>query len=569
MESKYKNTVAVNTEELKAEEISVCDHEQEAVRCLKERFVTENASGGLLALPLGKIKNVPTTYFLVREMISKGYQVVWLTDSNALVENAAEYFYSFAKLAKFEKPKIKKYRISCVSDEHLKINCVKDSEIIIANIRSVCKNKQYLRRILGNNVFIVIEEANRAFVPTFRETVKFITKTVKNFKYLGITSKPLHVNDTENTMMLRYYGKLIYALESNTLPSCESINTNCLFETEKEEKSFIKTYGKISVSLAERIASDASRNETVVNTYTENKEKYGKTVIYASNSAHCEKLYGMLTEKGTVCGKVYRGVNEVPVDAEVIVSADTSVNADGFKTAFITFPTKNRNKLLNFIAEKEIIVEFCDKWGSDINWITAEKLISEYNVENCSEKDKAEFEQSELEIFKDDYFETVAEYEKCGKTVSIPAARYILIDKDGGLHRMSVYEDQMHGFLAMKKDKNSWLSNMSVNVSEIINKYFSYPCIRPLEYDIELYIENMRTREDPPMAQITENRKQFDPVCVEICDAEAAFEASQTAKDLFGTLENYIKAVEKAERYRRSNAVAGVKSLSAVSTDKQ
>ena len=61
----------------------------------------------LIKGPTGSGKTRTSSYFLIKEMISQGYQVIWIAHRHMLIDQAAECFYNFAGLSKINKPDIK------------------------------------------------------------------------------------------------------------------------------------------------------------------------------------------------------------------------------------------------------------------------------------------------------------------------------------------------------------------------------------------------------------------------------------------------------------------------------
>ena len=156
--STFRYTRALNMAETKVEEVSLRDYQEQAVAALKKHFVEEDGAEGMLVMPTGSGKSRTATYFLIKEMISRGYQVIWLAHRHMLIDQAADCFYRYAGLSKIENPGIKDYRISCVSGQHLRMSQIDKHEVIVASIASVCRNKDHLRRILGKKVMLVVDE---------------------------------------------------------------------------------------------------------------------------------------------------------------------------------------------------------------------------------------------------------------------------------------------------------------------------------------------------------------------------------------------------------------------------
>lgn len=61
---------------------------------------------------------------------------------------------------------------------------------------------------------------------------------------------------------------------------------------------------RLPESLIERIAASSSRNKLIVNTYLEQREKYGKTLIFAMNMTNFAILYRIIWCKTS--GKAWR-----------------------------------------------------------------------------------------------------------------------------------------------------------------------------------------------------------------------------------------------------------------------
>lgn len=120
----------------KIEDVPLYDFQKEAVSALKKHFIDNGEEKGMLVMPTGSGKSRTATYFLIKEIVSRGYQIIWLVHRHMLIDQAADCFLRFAGLSKIENPKIKDYRISCISGEHLRISQVDKHEIIIASVAS-------------------------------------------------------------------------------------------------------------------------------------------------------------------------------------------------------------------------------------------------------------------------------------------------------------------------------------------------------------------------------------------------------------------------------------------------
>ena len=602
--SKFKYTISLNMEETEIEDVPLYDFQKEAVAKLKEHFVDQDKHSGILVMPTGSGKSRTATTFLIEEMISQGYQVLWIAHRHMLIDQAADCFYRFAGLSKIKNPKIKNYRISCISGEHLSCSQAINSEVVVASIASICRNKAHLKRILGKKVVIVVDEAHHTFAPTYREVISFVGKARKNTKLLGLTATPVRANEKDSMTLLNLYGNtVVYSASMSDLiakgiladPKFIRIDTGENFEPyiSLEEAKLIQRFKELPETVISKIASSYARNQVIVKEYLKHKDEYGKTLIFALNVTHCKFLYEELVDAGVKCGIVYSGkkdnskVIKAFKENEYDVLVNVNVMTEGtdvpdIKTVFLTRPTQSEGLLMQMIGrgmrglkakgtEIANIVDFHDKWEVFNKWLNPEWLIGcerEVTPEQ-PERIYKQYDEYDWKLCQEVYKACVMEAGKYGKQVSIPVAWYTLIDYDGELTRMLVFEDQMQGIIAMMKDKDYWINDKGAKAEDALKKYFSYFCNRPSVKDLNLLMDNFRENEFPPQRNLMANRKSIEPYYVaELAEktekdifavASEIYDNNSIAYDLYESKENYIMAVCKAKIYKNQSVVLGLK----------
>lgn len=97
-------------------------------------------------------------------------------------------------------------------------------------------------------------------------------------------------------------------------------------------------------------------------------------------------------------------------------------------------------------------------------------------------------------------------------TVTAPSGWYTLIDENGELVRMLVFEDQISGLKNMMSDKKEWINDSSFNGSSAIQRYFSGFGCAPQLHELDLLIDNIKTLEEPPTIRVLKDRKYSDPL---------------------------------------------------------
>lgn len=546
--SKFKTTVSLRMSETYAEEVPLYDFQKEAVKELTKHYITDDMDSGILVMPTGSGKSRTATYFLIKEMISRGYQILWIAHRHMLIDQAADCFYQFAGLCKINKPDIKDYRISCISGEHLSIRQVDKVEVIVASIQSICRSLDHLRRILKRGkVMVVIDECHHTEAKSYRNTLKFIRECRSKVKLLGLTATPIRSNDKETAHLLKIFdNKKIFEVAMSDLiakkiladPQYERVETSENFEPDisYDEAKFINKYGELPDTLIHKIAVSKERNAIILKQYIDNTERYGKTLIFALNVVHCRFLYEELSKKKVRCGLVYSGkednskvINDFK-DNKLDVLVNVNILTEGtdvpnIQTIFLTRPTTSEGFLMQMIGRgmrgpeakgtKTVnIVDFHDQWDVFNKWLDPQWLIEEELEdpdEKVYEKKKREMVSYEWKACKALYRALRISAAESNCTVAVPAGWYTLIDEYGESTRMLVFEDQLAGLNRMMKDKKQWLNNPDFNAQNAIDIYFSGFCYKPDSHELELLIDNLRTLEETPTFHPLKNRAFADP----------------------------------------------------------
>ncbi len=603
--SKFSSTISLNMKETAIEDVPLYDFQEEAVDKLKEHFITNSQSSGLLVMPTGSGKSRTATSFLIKEMISQGYQILWIAHRHTLIDQAADCFYRFAGLSKINNSTIKDYRISCISGQHLNIKFVDKHEVIVASISSICRNKAHLRRILGNKVMVVVDECHHTFAPTYRDTIEFIKKCKNDTKLLGLTATPIRANEKDSKQLLGLFdGNIVYDVSMADLiakgilaqPIFTHIETNENFEPEItiDEEKLIQKYGELPETLVTKIAMSSTRNSLIIEEYMNNKDKYGKTLIFAMNILHCRLLHEELEAKGIKCGLVYSGkddnsrvINQFK-DGKLDVLINVNIMTEGtdvpdIQTIFLTRPTSSEGLLMQMIGrgmrgvqangtETVNIIDFHDQWDTFNRWLNPEWLIAAESLDAIPEPShhvKTEYEYYDWAMCLEIYKSMNVKATKFDVKYSIPAGWYTLIDEDGEEHRMLVFEDQIKGIKAMMADKENWKDDLSITPLQIIRRYFNYFCCNPPVSELELLIDNVRNLEDCPTIRTFVDRKKIEPYFVvkhleetgeDIFNySSKIFDENETVRDLYKDKETYQMELCKTKIYKERTQPIGIK----------
>lgn len=397
-------------------------HQLEALEKLNEWFKQQHSasSGGVLVLPTGGGKTFTTIRFLCTNPLSKGYKVLWLAHNYHLLEQA---FYSFESEVKhISKPKSNRLDVRVISGTpgHCRVQEVQPrDDVLIGTLQTVSqayKREQpqleaYLKAA-DEKLFVVFDEAHHSPAPTYRKLIAAIQERFPKSYLLGLTATPTYTDKNKYGWLEKIFPqRIIYQVSAQRLmgdgilsqPKIEQYQTNFKapeFE-EEEYKKWVKSYQDLPEDIITRLAENRDRNALIAETYASNKERYGKTIIFADRWFQCEQLSEFLGNRGVRAGVIYSNSrssvegtisgknenarvleafrrNELDVLVNILMLTEGTDIPD-VQTVFLTRQTTSDILLTQMVGralrgprmggtEKAYIVSFIDIWNHTINW---------------------------------------------------------------------------------------------------------------------------------------------------------------------------------------------------------
>ena len=538
------------------DEIHLYPYQEDAVNAMKKYFLTENGQSGFLQMPTGSGKTLTSVYFLLKEMASQGYQIVWLTHRFMLVEQAANTFYKLVPLIKEgtdEPPK--KFKMICISSEHSSSKALeKNDNLIVSMVQSLIRNTKRLRKNLSKKVIIVVDEAHHALAPSYRTIISEIRKKVPNAKLLGLTATPARHNKKATDALGKIFDqKIIFAVPMSKLiangtlskPIPHTIQTNFDIETIINEKEIgqIQRMGEIPESLVDKIARTNERNDIIVDEYVKNRDKYGKTLIFALNGIHCMALNDALRARGIKSDFVYTW-NKGDYNKEVIerfrdnnhpnhidVLININILTEGsdipdIQTVFLTRPTSSDVLLMQMVGrgmrgksaggtETVNIVDFCDKWSDIKRWLNPEIIFGEeddyQDLENSGSRDYI--------FIPFDLIRAIMKgisYKGTGvlkRETALPLGWYNIVDEVGNDEQILVFENQLSSYERLQKDLESSLDQVEVSLNNetLAEQYFNDFGLTPTDNELNDLVSYYKLDNKFPDLQTFEMRDKVDP----------------------------------------------------------
>ena len=329
-------------------------HQTGAFAALNQVFQLgkKKSASGMLVLPTGAGKTFTAVRWLCNHVLPKKIKVLWLAPSYYLLNQAANTFKENVR----EIPDRKTINIRCVSSSksHANASSIQLSDDVILmttqtaiiNLHSTAKDKYNqtittaFRKFIDDNknseFFVVVDEAHhtpayglRNLLIGEQEPNWGLRTLLPNLYLLGLTATPTYTDKAKKGWLSKIFtdGKqgIIYQTDKEKLMMQGILARPNYFEfptgTEVElddalYEELTKKHKDLPEKIIKSLAENQDRNNAIVNTYLANKDRYGKTIIFADRWYQCGYLKNKLREKGIRVDAIYSQIDADKGSAE-------------------------------------------------------------------------------------------------------------------------------------------------------------------------------------------------------------------------------------------------------------
>ncbi len=390
--------------------------------------------GGILVLPTGGGKTFTALYFACRLPLSEGYKVLWLAHTHHLLDQASSYFEDLAGLITGPKARLA-VRVVSGTPEHCRIHTIDPTDdVVICSLQTAANAMKHshpqLDAFLGaaaGKLVVVFDEAHHAPAPSYRALIEHLRSRCPGLYLLGLTATPIYNDEQKQGWLLKLFPQNILSqvspqelMATRVLSRPELEDAPTKYQPTFDEAAFQKwaaTYRDIPEDVIEQLAMNQERNDAIVARYVSNRERYGKTIIFADRWQQCEYLSEALLRRDVPAGAVYsyvasslgsaaarnratanetanenarvlRDFKEGRLDVLINVRMLTEgTDVPQVQTVFLTRQTTSRILLTQMVGrglrgqafggtEKAYIVSFIDDWTHRIGWAAYDPLSS-------------------------------------------------------------------------------------------------------------------------------------------------------------------------------------------------
>ena len=179
----------------------------------------------------------------------------------------------------------------------------------------------------NDELFIVIDEAHHTPAYGCRTLINDIKENVKNLYILALTATPTHNDERISGWLWKIFDTQIdnnkkgicYQADESLLQSQNILappkfiqkDTNMKFEVDD------KVYERLTIKhkdlpdyIIDELAKNSTRNNMIVSDYLNNKDEYGKTLIFADRWYQCEHIVSSLQKNGIRVNAIYSKISK-------------------------------------------------------------------------------------------------------------------------------------------------------------------------------------------------------------------------------------------------------------------
>lgn len=414
-------------------------HQIEAMKALSSEVENKEDYKGLLVLPTGGGKTLTAVQWILKNVINNKNKVLWIAHRHELLDQALKSFIDNSYSNLITNRTFYNYRI--ISGKHDRpVNIKSHDDIIIASKDSLGSGIKYLIKnwikASKGDIFIVVDEAHHAVAKGYVKILKEVEKEAKGkVRIIGLTATPSRTAEDEKGALKKIFkDDITYGIDLRKLINTEILSQPIFIEEKtkvdmsldlsEKQLNFIKNSDVLPEDVAKFIAENKDRNRFIVEHYIKNKDKYGKTIVFAVNQMNAIALKSIFEKYGVKADYVISGLKSGDTlvsisneekdriikdfrDGKLDVLINVNILTEGTdipntQTVFLARQTTSSILMTQMIGralrgkkaggtDKAYVVSFVDDWKNKISWVNPKILIeSNYNndINNPKERNK-------------------------------------------------------------------------------------------------------------------------------------------------------------------------------------
>jgi superfamily II DNA or RNA helicase/5-methylcytosine-specific restriction endonuclease McrA len=354
--------------------------------------------------------------------------VLWLAHTHHLLEQAFCSFDDGVSLISEPRNSLS-VRVVSGTPGHYPVHSIKPTDdVIIGTLQTIGSAfslehpalEDFLK-VAGRKLFVVFDEAHHSPAPSYRNLVLSLRGRIQDMYLLGLTATPTYADETKKGWLKKVFPQgIVHEVTPQSLmaagilakPILEEPRTNFSPEfDEREYQKWLGTHRDLPEDIITQLALNKDRNLIIAEQYVTNRERYGKTIIFADRWYQCEQISEFLKSRGVNTGTVYSHIDADPGSSEARNRRKSDENAHALrafregqldvllnvrmltegtdvpdvKTVFLTRATTSQILITQMVGralrgpkfggtKEAYIVSFVDNWRHLIHWAGYDQL---------------------------------------------------------------------------------------------------------------------------------------------------------------------------------------------------
>lgn len=326
---------------------------------------------GLVILPTGGGKTrVAVTWALDKLASDPSTRVLWIAHQEELLLQAARTFETLAS----SRPHEFRRRLRVISSQQSAVSTLADPhlDVAITTWQSLYANwrraSRLLRKYASRPTVVVVDEAHHAGSTAYEKILTHL-EGLPRIVIVGLTATPWPSSSLAAARLRRRFPTVVAQVSTDQLhargilavPVLHTVNTHERLELTGAEQKIAKR--DLPPAVLQRLQTDA-RDSLLVRTWRSRHTEWGKSLIFATSTAHADELGTRFEQAGAPVRVLHSrvGVDRAatlewfekgPEQGAVLVSVGMlteGVDLPSARTAFLARPTTSRILLRQMIG---------------------------------------------------------------------------------------------------------------------------------------------------------------------------------------------------------------------------
>lgn len=282
------------------------DHQLAAGKSL-DAFLAQpdGGKGGLLIIPTGGGKSALSIGALIKHLAANPeHRVLWLCSQQLLVNQAAQ---EFQELALAESSAFQR-QLRVVHSQAGPASLIggENADVIVTTVQSALGRmfddagspaRSRLRALCERPLIVCFDEVHGAGADGAQKLLKALRDSGNLRNLVGMSATPYPMGAIARARMRETFPTIIAEVEMQPLindgilarPILHTVATDVVIHATDKQLATLENFGELDKNIVKQL-STKGRNQLIVQTWKENKDVYGPTLVYGANLAHCNEL---------------------------------------------------------------------------------------------------------------------------------------------------------------------------------------------------------------------------------------------------------------------------------------